>query len=134
MIHAPRYLGLDMGGTTVKVGALDAIGGFEPFGLFPTPALDDAEQCARFVEDVAYLSACHAVLPEDVRAIGIAIPGVADEQGCVSLAPNVSLDLKRVLAAFSVSFPTAVLAVSAGACSFSYVGHPWHWRGCRVRD
>lgn len=109
MFQGPRYLGLDMGGTTVKVGAYDQFDLFEPFGLLPTPSLEDPARCVRFAGDVRALAATHGVSPDEVVAVGLAIPGVADEHAEVGLAPNVTLDLKATLDSLASVFPDAQL-------------------------
>lgn len=109
MFQGPRYLGLDMGGTTVKVGAYDQFDLFEPFGLLLTPSLEDPARCARFAGDVRALAATHGVSPDEVVAVGLAIPGVADEHAEVGLAPNVTLDLKATLDSLASVFPDAEL-------------------------
>ena len=86
------YIGIDLGGTSIKVGAVDATGSILAEASLPTFAsrpyqdiVRDMMTCAREA-----LAACGAS-EDDVAAIGVGIPGVADQHtGVVVFCTNLA--------------------------------------------
>lgn len=73
---------VDVGGTTIKVGVLASDGGFTPISQEPTPDGSDVPHTvAGLFEGVR--------ADHDVAALGVAIPGIVDEQrGVAVLSAN----------------------------------------------
>lgn len=102
-------LGIDIGGTTIKVGLILPSGKIlaretidTPKDISPKNARDIAETIQTLVDEKG---------ANQIEAIGITVPGIVDAQNNVRMAPNVNLNLPALLQALQINFPLAVLAV-----------------------
>ena len=87
--HLPLYVGIDVGGTSIKVGVIDDVGQTLAYGVVPTrqeQGPDSAVQ--RLAEEVDRLLAEAGVKKESVARIGLATPGPLDLKEGVLLTPG----------------------------------------------
>lgn len=84
------FLGIDLGGTSIKGGIVDRKGEILAQGQVPTRAEDGAEAVLAQIEDLAKeLKATAGIKDSQLQGAGIGIPGSVDmEEGLVRLAPN----------------------------------------------
>lgn len=80
-------LGIDIGGTSIKSGILDAEYNLTARKSFPTNQEQGPEALQSLIKTIieAYLSEY-----ESIESIGIGVPGVVDTDGTVLIAPNLS--------------------------------------------
>ncbi len=78
-----KFIGLDLGGTNIKVGVVTEKGEVLRKEEFPTCADKGRDVVLRQME-----KAIQEVWDEDVRGIGIGTPGLVDREGRVFQAPN----------------------------------------------
>ncbi|MPV38599.1 ROK family protein [Georgenia subflava] len=121
MTSAPRAIGVDVGGTAVKAGVVDAGGTLTERRDLPTPREPDAlvAAVATLVRDLR--RAAGADLP-----VGVAVPGIVDDDaGTVALSANLGwrdVPVRDLLAA-ALAEPVAVgHDVRAGALAESRWG------------
>ncbi|TWU48258.1 ROK family protein [Rubripirellula reticaptiva] len=73
------YLGIDVGGTNVKVGLVDDSGTMIKQGSAATPVLKTPEKVFQFAINFANQYCQHFdIAPERLKAVGLAVPGVLD--------------------------------------------------------
>ncbi|NJN26269.1 MAG: ROK family protein [Cyclobacteriaceae bacterium] len=86
-----KYMGIDMGGTNVKIGIVDRKGGMESKIKYPTADLKDSDNFVRGYLDI--LTKEFEKHPE-VTEVGMGIPGMisADRSTCLEIAAIPSLD------------------------------------------
>ncbi|SMB94274.1 glucokinase [Thermanaeromonas toyohensis ToBE] len=84
------FLGIDLGGTTIKGGIVDKTGNILTQGQVPTRAEAGAEAVLAQIENLTKeLKARVGISDGQLRGAGIGIPGSVDvEKGLVRLAPN----------------------------------------------
>ncbi|MGE5479492.1 MAG: ROK family protein [Chloroflexota bacterium] len=79
------YLGIDVGGTTVKAGLIDNNGELTWSDSRPTRAEDgkeaSVEAIVNFLEEILAARA-------DIKSIGVGVPGIVGAGGIVRVAPN----------------------------------------------
>lgn len=83
------YIGVDVGGTTIKVGLVSEDGEilYRISGM--TPVNEGPMEITRKIQALAYETiAGYGVKKEDIKAIGLGIPGVANQEGMVYFATN----------------------------------------------
>lgn len=105
-----RVLGIDVGGTSIKVGLFTTEGTLDAVDKIPTGSLISEAAFAQVTEGIKRLLSNNGNVPEDVIAIGLDIPGPVDSEGKVGFLPNIELDPKGLQNAIKVAFPNAVLA------------------------
>jgi glucokinase len=82
----PAVLAVDVGGTTIKSGLIDATGRIH--GLVRTPLPEDrADPAAAIVREVGRLASRHRTAEPGIApaAIGVSVPGIVDERAGVAL-------------------------------------------------
>ncbi len=73
------YLGIDVGGTDVKIGLVDASGSLIDSHRTPTPPLGTPQRVFQFAIDHARQRLDELARPSNqLRAVGVAVPGVLD--------------------------------------------------------
>ncbi len=110
-------LGIDIGGTSVKVGAVGDDGELLAAMSMGTPDLSEPDGWKTLTKLAANV-ANEAAGPgggDSVRGIGIAVPGVVAPDGSTAMIPNARISLSPILAAFESSFPHARLTVTNDA-------------------
>lgn len=87
----PYGFGVDVGGTTVKIGLFDNSGSFVDFREIPTKT--EAEGSAilpDIAQAISQLMEVHGLSPKDVKGIGIGVPGPVNEEGLVNRCVNLN--------------------------------------------
>ena len=103
-------LGIDVGGTSIKVGLFTPEGELLEERKIPTPALVDAQAYATVTGGIGKILAAHDATPENVIACGLDIPGPVADDGTVGLLANIKLDPEGFVGALSAEFPNASIA------------------------
>ena len=101
------YVGIDVGGTTVKEGLFTATGELLGKTSVPTPPLVDEVGYGAVTGGIrGLLQDAHAE-PEALRGIGLAVPCPVPEDGNIQLMANIDLDFAGLTGALEASFPNA---------------------------
>ena len=103
-------LGIDVGGTSIKVGLFTPEGELLAETKIPTPALVNAEAYAVVTEGLTSVLEAHGATPASVIACGLDIPGPVAEDGTVGFLPNIQLDPEGLVGALNAVFPNATIA------------------------
>ena len=105
-----RVLGIDIGGTSIKVGLFTPDGELLEERKIPTPALVEADAYAIVTSGITRVLAAHDSAPADVIACGLDIPGPVADDGTVGFLPNIQLDPEGLVGAITATFPRATVA------------------------
>ena len=105
-----KVLGIDIGGTSIKVGMFSTEGTLEAVTKIPTGEIVSEAAFAVVTEGLKALLAENGVVPEDVIAIGLDVPGPVDDDGKVGMLANIELDPEGLQAAIKKAFVNANLA------------------------
>ena len=105
-----KVLGIDIGGTSIKVGMFSTEGTLEAVTKIPTGEIVSEAAFAVVTEGLKGLLAENGATPEDVIAIGLDVPGPVDDEGKVGMLANIELDPEGLQAAIKRTFPRANLA------------------------
>ncbi|MFZ2755552.1 MAG: ROK family protein [Atopobiaceae bacterium] len=119
-------LGIDIGGTAIKVGLFSHAGRLLAQESISTPALVDDRAYAVVADALTELLAERGFARPDVAGIGIDIPGPVREDGSVGFLPNIELDVEGLKTALSSAFSRAAIATlnDANAAAFGEL-----WQG-----
>lgn len=90
-------LGLDIGGTSVKMGIVSASGTTLAMGSVPTGKLDNEEAYERVANAVLSLAKTNEIDASQISAVGVDVPGVVIG-GELTMAPNIQLDMGGLVA------------------------------------
>ena len=93
------YIGIDVGGTSVKLGLFDASGELLARESVPTPSLACAEGYAAVVGGIERLMGSQRQPMLFVRGIGLAIPCPVPASGVITVAANIEIDAPALMAA-----------------------------------
>ncbi len=119
-------LGIDVGGTSVKVCLLDEDGRKIASYATPTCPLDNEQACSQLARQLGAYVRQQQTRCADIEAVGVAIPGPMRGMN-VEMMPNASLDLPLLLEHVRDVFANAGLAgindANAAAYAESRVGH-----------
>lgn len=124
------YLGIDIGGTTIKFGLVDDTGTIHFQSSIVTTKLDSKTAAAQAAQDM------HELLPHDPQqpqAIGVAVPGSVDAYGALTMAPNIALDLNLLIQALEREFAPASTFVINDA-NAAALGELWVGAAASVQD
>ena len=105
-----KVLGIDIGGTSIKVGMFSTEGTLEAVTKIPTGEIVSEAAFAVVTEGLKGLLAENGAAPEDVIAIGLDVPGPVDDEGKVGMLANIELDPEGLQAAIKRTFTRANLA------------------------
>ena len=85
-----KYIGIDVGGTSVKAGVVDEAGQILSKGSTPTLAERSYEWVIRDIADLCSRVAGRAETPmEEIKAIGVGVPGICDmKTGIIPFCTN----------------------------------------------
>lgn len=126
-------LGLDIGGTSIKMGVVTRSGKVLATAKVPTGELDNAEAFERVSASAIALVREAGKDPETLGAIGVDVPGVVLEDGTLAMAPNIVLDLAGLTAALKAAFPIARTRALNDA-NAAALGEAWLGAGDGVRS
>lgn len=102
--------GIDVGGTSIKVGLFGTEGDLVAVTKIPTGSLVSEAAFAQVTEGLKALLADNGATPDDVVGVGLDVPGPVDDAGRVGMLPNTSLDPEGLQASIRRTFPAASLA------------------------
>lgn len=105
-----KVLGIDIGGTSIKVGMFSTEGTLEAATKIPTGEIVSEAAFAVVTEGLKKLLRDNDALANDVIAVGLDVPGPVDDDGEVGMLANIELDPKGLQAALKRTFPRANLA------------------------
>ena len=105
-----KVLGIDIGGTSIKVGLFSTEGTLEAVSKIPTGEIVSEAAFAVVTEGLKALLAENGATPDDVIAIGLDVPGPVDDEGKVGMLANIELDPDGLQAAIKRAFKRANLA------------------------
>lgn len=105
-----RVLGIDIGGTSIKVGLFTEDGTLDAVSKIPTGEIVSEAAFAVVTNGLKALVEQNGDTPDDVIAIGLDVPGPVDDDGKVGMLANIELDPEGLQAAIKRVFPNANLA------------------------
>ena len=105
-----KVLGIDIGGTSIKVGMFSTEGELQAATKIPTGEIVSEAAFAVVTEGLKKLLADNGVAPEDVVGVGLDVPGPVDDDGEVGMLANIELDPKGLQDALKRTFVNANLA------------------------
>ena len=105
-----RVLGIDIGGTSIKVGLFSMEGTLEAVTKIPTGEIVSEAAFAIVTNGLKALLAENGGTPDEVVAVGLDVPGPVDDNGKVGMLANIELDPDGLQAAIKHAFPNANLA------------------------
>jgi len=127
--QTPQVLGIDLGGTAIKLGRFDASGRCLQSVTVPTPQPPDPEAV---VEAIA--NAMPTLDPDQqTLAIGIGTPGPVDETGRIALVA-INLGWKQVPLADALEARTGKPVIAANDANCAGIGEVWLGAGRQYRD
>lgn len=119
------YLGVDIGGTKVQASLVEESGAIVDRKRCRTPREGGPEEVMQAIEQtVADLLAEAGCKPDDLTALGVAVPGVVDpDEGRVVVTPNMNLGGVAIRAELEEKFK---LPVAVGNdCNLGALGEKW---------
>ena len=105
-----KVLGIDIGGTSIKVGMFSTEGALEAATKIPTGEITSEAAFAVVTEGLKKLLEDNGVTADDVVAVGLDVPGPVDDEGKVGMLANIELDPEGLQAALKRTFKNANLA------------------------
>ena len=120
------FIGVDVGGTSVKMGLFDESGELLGKVSVPTPPLVDAEGYAAVTGGIEQLMAGVQQPMLFVRGIGLAVPCPVPASGVITVAANIEIDAPALKEALRERCPNAAIRYvnDANAAAMGEV-----WRG-----
>ena len=117
-------LGIDIGGTSIKIGLFTPDGELLTEEKVPTPALTSPEAYCIVCDSLEEIVASRSGKPEDVIACGLDIPGPVADDGTVGLLANVEINPEGLVQAISSALPNATVAFVNDA-NAAALGEAW---------
>ena len=118
------YVGIDVGGTTVKEGLFTAAGELLDKVAVPTPPLTDEHGYAAVTGGIRQLLANARLEVDVLRGIGLAVPCPVPDDGVIKMAANVDLDFPGLTKALKDAFPNAAVRFENDA-NAAALGEVW---------
>lgn len=120
------YIGVDVGGTSVKLGLFDEAGDLLGKTSVPTPSLACEEGYAAVVGGIEQLMGAVQQPMLFVRGIGLAVPCPVPASGVITMAANIEIDAPALKEALEARCPHALVRYvnDANAAAMGEV-----WRG-----
>jgi glucokinase len=79
---APLFVGIDLGGTNIKLGLVDNLGRPLSWGSIPTESVNGPEETARRIgHAVRDMIAVAKLKSQDIAGVGLGLPGILDIPG-----------------------------------------------------
>lgn len=119
-----KVLGIDIGGTSIKVGMFSMEGKLEAVTKIPTGEITSEAAFAVVTEGLKKLLHDNGFKSSDVVAVGLDVPGPVDDSGRVGMLANIELDPEGLQAALLRTFKNSTLAFVNDANAAS-VGELW---------
>lgn len=117
-------VGIDIGGTSIKLGLVTPRGKVLASGKVPTGAIVGDEDYKRVSDAIAAVAKQGGVDPQAIAAVGIDVPGVVLEDGTMTLMPNIALNLSGLLDYLRSDYPHANFRALNDANAAAY-GEAW---------
>ncbi|MBE5847405.1 MAG: ROK family glucokinase [Lachnospiraceae bacterium] len=128
-----RVIGVDIGGTTVKLGLFDAAGNILEKWEIPTRTENGGEKILPDIADaIAAKLAENGVAKTDVIGIGVGAPGPIDDEGVVHAAVNLgwgTFNINETLQGL-----TGIATVSGNDANVAALGEMWKGGGKGYRN
>lgn len=106
MADRKLFIGLDVGGTSVKMGLFDEAGELLGKGSVPTPPLIDSAGYTAVTDGITALLGAASEQAEQVRGIGLAIPCPVPADGVIRMQANIQINAPGLQAALERHCPT----------------------------
>ena len=119
-----KTVGIDIGGTSIKMGLVTERGEVLATSKVSTGALNSDGAFAKVCEGVHALAEQGGIDASELDAIGLDVPGVVLEDGTLTMAPNITLDLAGLTTTLREAYPQASLAVLNDA-NAAALGEAW---------
>lgn len=119
-----KTVGIDIGGTSIKMGLVTERGEVLATSKVSTGALDSDGAFAKVCEGVRALAEQGGIDAGELDAIGLDVPGVVLEDGTLTMAPNITLDLAGLTTTLCEAYPQASLTVLNDA-NAAALGEAW---------
>ena len=103
------FIGLDVGGTSVKMGLFSEDGELVGRGSVPTPPLIDSDGYAAVTEGISKVLAASSAQVEQVYGIGLAIPCPVPADGVIRMQANIQINAPGLEAALQRHCPNATV-------------------------
>ena len=103
------FIGLDVGGTSVKMGLFDEQGELVGRGSVPTPPLIDSDGYAAVTGGISNVLAAASAQVENVYGIGLAIPCPVPADGVIRMQANIQINAPGLEAALKRHCPNATV-------------------------
>jgi glucokinase len=109
-----EYLGIDVGGTNVKMGVVDTEGHIHDFHSYPTA---DWRNTGRFAEKFAEAISFRLTQNKNIRKVGIGLPGtISKDRTTVLEVPAISeLDNVKLVSILRSKVPDAAISIENDA-------------------
>lgn len=123
----PYAFGVDVGGTTVKLGLFDNSGKLLDKWEIPTKTENNGDGILPDIADALRAGAArNGLAPEDFQGIGIAVPGPVDETGTVYRCVNLgwgTVNVKSAMNALLPEIPHVAVSNDANAAALGELRH-----------
>lgn len=104
------YIGIDVGGTSVKEGLFDEDGNLLAKASVPTPPIVDAAGFAAVTEAIDQVVAKAQIPRAFVAGIGLAVPCPIPASGDAKVKANIAINLPKLRIAIQEHCPDAVVS------------------------
>ena len=103
------FIGLDVGGTSVKMGLFTEDGELIGRGSVPTPPLIDSDGYAAVTDGISKVLAASSAEVDAVHGIGLAIPCPVPADGVIRMQANIQINAPGLEAALQRHCPNATV-------------------------
>ena len=118
------YIGIDVGGTSVKEGLFDEDGNLLAKASVPTPPIVDAAGFAAVTEAIDQVVAKAQIPRAFVAGIGLAVPCPIPASGDAKVKANIAINLPELRVAIQEHCPDAVVKYENDA-NAAAMGEAW---------
>lgn len=122
--NVQAVLGIDIGGTSIKMGVVTPRGEVLAQGSIKTGVLDCEKAFEKVHVAMGDLAHEAGMSLAELIGVGIDVPGVVLPSGALVMAPNITLDLDGLVASLRRLLPGARIAV-LNDCNAAALGETW---------